>query len=1030
MTMLRCARAMGPILLGLSMASCRVTSEVDPPPADRSVTEASDHAAFDPTGQVDPFIGTAAHGHTFPGATLPFGMVQLSPDTRLRGWDGCSGYHYDDEIVYGFSHTHLSGTGIADYADILLMPVTLPAGRAPASADPEYPYAARFDHRTESAGPGWYRLALREPEVFVELTATERVGIHRYTFGGIERAASERTGEGQSSADARSNGAARPAVLLDLRHRDEVVEAWVEQVSPTELVGFRRSRSWARDQRVYFALALSAPLTTIRPVGGADSSAKTEGRWQGQDVRLMLEPDPSDEPLVIRVALSAVSAEGARANLRAEAPHEDFDEYRRRAQLRWREALSVIEIEGGTPAQRRTFYTALYHSMLAPNLYEDVDGRYRGMDRAVHDSDGFVAYTVFSLWDTFRATHPLLAIIDPPRANDFVRTLLAQADTGGHLPMWELAGNYTGTMIGYHAVSVIADAWAKGIRDFDARRALQAAITSADADHLGLPGYRRQGYVPAEQEHESVSKTLEYAYDDWCIAQLAEAVGDLEQRDRFLRRAQSWRNLFHPPSGLFVARDNGDWVPDFDPREVNLHYTEANAWQYGLFVPHDVGGLIEAHGGREPLEMTLDQLFTEPSALAGRHQVDITGLIGQYAQGNEPSHHAAYLYPYVGQAPKGQARIREILDTLYSDRPDGLSGNDDCGQMSSWYVFSALGFYPLAPGRDDYVIGTPLFPRATIHLPGGKDFVIEAPEVSAENVYVRSATLDGREHRQARLRHAQIVDGGRLRFEMGSRPNPNWGAIEPDPPLSSGSARMLPVPLIRAPAQSFEGSMAVELSVVGVDDAKAPTIRYALSSDDPGPESLRYEGPIELRETTTITAAIFEGTKRGPVTTATFYRRRPGMTATLATPTSRAYQAGGAVGLLDGRRGTRRWRTGGWLGWQGKDVEATIELARPTTVRRVSVGLLQDARAWIWMPRHVDVEVSTDGETWKSLGRATHDVPDTDVDTVYVRELTVRGRARGVRFVRVRAPTYGTIPDWHPGAGAPTFVFMDEVIVE
>ncbi len=999
-------RSPTPWLLAVGLfGACRVAPVTDPAPAPAPTTT----QPFDPTALVDPFIGTAAHGHTFPGATLPFGMVQLSPDTRLTGWDGCSGYHYDDSVVYGFSHTHLSGTGIADYADILLMPLALGEDGSTATsggADLEHPFAAHFSHARESAGPGWYRVALDDPSVLVDLTATPRVGIHRYTF-----------------SDER-----RPALMLDLRHRDEILEAWVEQVSPTEFIGLRRSRGWARDQRVYFAMQLSRPLAEVSTLAAPSElgGARSGSRWTGEDVRLSLVPEPGDEPLMVKVALSSVDTDGARANLKAEAPHWDFDAYRGDALEQWRAQLSAIEIEGGTPAQRRTFYTGLYHSMLAPNVFEDVDGRYRGMDHQVHDSPGFTAYTVFSLWDTFRATHPLLTLLDPPRVNDFVKTLLAQARTGGHLAMWELAGNYTGTMIGYHAVSVIADAWVKGIRDYDAQEALAMSIASADADHLGLPGYRRSGYVPAELEHESVSKTLEYAYDDWCIAQLAEGQGETETRDRFLRRSQSWTQLFDPESGLFRARENGRFVPDFDPREVNLHYTEANAWQYGFFVPHDVGGLIEAHGGPTALGRRLDRLFIEPSALAGRHQVDITGLIGQYAQGNEPSHHAAYLYPYLGQAPKAQERVRQIVDTLYSDQPDGLSGNDDCGQMSSWYVLSALGFYPLAPGSEDYVIGTPLFPRATVHLPGGKDFVIEAPGVSEENLYVRSATLDGRDHPEARLRHSEIVQGGRLVLQMGSRPNPAWGAIEPPAPLSDGPARMLPAPLLEAPSQSFEGSMQVRMSVAG----EAAQIRYERGEGDPGPDSTLYEGPVALDQTTTLTAAVFEGDTRGPVVTATFYRRRDGMNATLASPTNRSYRAGGAAGLLDGRRGTKRWRTGGWLGWQGRDVEVTIELSRPKTVRRVKVGFLQDARAWIWMPRRLEVEVSADGERWTSLGTATHDVPDTDVETVYLRELKVEGKARAVRFVRVRAPTYGTIPQWHPGAGSPTFVFMDEVIVE
>lgn len=982
---------------------CRVEpapTEVKPPgPAPR----VPDRGVADPVAEVDPFIGTGAHGHTFPGATMPFGMVQLSPDSRLRGWDGCSGYHYDDSVVYGFSHTHLSGTGVADYADVSLMPI----GRQPAGAEgdePQYPFAAAFSHDDEVARPGFYGVRLPGPAVDVALTTTARVGIHRYTFD---------DGGGD--------------LLLDLRHRDEVLESWVEMRSPTRLVGLRRSRSWARDQRVFFAIELSRPLAGVDEVS-TEEILRQPGpplpSWSGRDVRLRLRPEAGEGPLLVKVALSAVDVAGAEANLDTEAPHGDFERYEAEAAQAWREALSAIEVEGGTPAQRRIFYTALYHSMLAPNLFSDVGGRFRGTDGRVHEDPGFEVYTVFSLWDTFRATHPLLTLLQPERTADFVNTMLAHHEHGGRLPMWELWGNYTGTMIGYHAVPVIADAWIKGITGFDPKRALQACVDAADADHLGLPGYRAHGYVPAEVEHESVSKTLEYAYDDWTIAMLAEAVGDQAVHERMLRRSQSWQNLYEPRTGLFSARDNGGWVPDFEPREVNIHYTEANAWQYGFFVPHDIGGLIERHGGPDALARTLDRLFVEPSGLVGRQQVDITGLIGQYAHGNEPSHHTAYLYPYVGQAHKTQARVREILDTLYTDRPDGISGNDDCGQMSSWYVLSALGFYPLAPGRDDYVIGTAVFPRATLNLPSGERFVIEAPGVSAQAKYVQRATLNGRPLREARLRHADVVAGGTLVLHMGAEPNPDWGAIDPPPPLSAGPYAELPTPIVEPATPGFVGRTTVSLAL---PFGEAP-IRYRLDGQPPTADSPLYAGPLELSETTTVTAAAFDGQRRGPWMTATFRRRPPGVVVTLHETPHRSYRAGDADGLVDGRRGSARWRTGGWQGYQGSDFAATIDLGKSQRIREVSAGFLQDARSWIWMPRAFEVEVSRDGKTWRSLGRATHEVPEHDTEQTYVQPLAVRGRARA-RYVRVRATTFGEIPSWHVGAGHPSFIFVDEVTV-
>ncbi|MCA9684716.1 MAG: GH92 family glycosyl hydrolase, partial [Myxococcales bacterium] len=643
-------------MIALALTACK-------PPPEPTASADPTPPAVDILSEVDPLIGTGGHGHTFPGPTMPFGMVQLGPDTRLEGWDGCSGYHYSDDLIHGFSHTHLSGTGVSDYGDILLMPGTLAHEGAAGIAD--YPAAAHFEHALEQARPGYYAVQLREPGIAVELTVTDRVGIHRWIF--------------PDGADASGN-----FVDLDLRHRDEPTSMELTQTGPRELAGHRHSRGWARDQQLYFVARFDRDITALEPL----AEGRTRIRFQptGPDCEI-------DGALQAKVALSAVDIDGARANLEAEAPHWDFDAYREAAEDRWRAALGKIEVEGGTPTQRRVFYTALYHTMIAPNLYQDVDGRFRGLDRQVHQNrDGAVNYTVFSLWDTFRAAHPLYAIIERERSVDFVTTMLDHYSLGGRLPVWELAGNETDCMIGYHAVPVIADAWAKGIRDFDGELALQAMVHSASLDRGGLEAYRRHGYIPVEAEHESVSKALEYAYDDWCIAEFAAATGHDDLAREYGERAQFWQNHFDPQTGLMRPRENGGWLEPFDPREVNLHYTEANAWQYGFFVPQDPAGLVAAHGGPEALAAHLDALFEAPSETTGRDQADITGLIGQYAHGNEPSHHIAYLYAYAGRADRTQARVRQIVDTLYSDSPDGLAGNEDCGQMSAWLVFSALGF--------------------------------------------------------------------------------------------------------------------------------------------------------------------------------------------------------------------------------------------------------------------------------------------------------------------------------------------------
>ena len=641
------------------------------------------------TDHVNPFIGTGGHGHTYPGPSLPFGMIQPGPDTRLTGWDGCSGYHYSDSRIFGFSHTHLSGTGIADYADVLLMPATGEV-RLNNGADGRPGYSSAFTHAEEVARPGYYAVTLKDYDIRAELTTTLRAAMHRYAFP-----------KGQPGH-----------VVLDLEHRDKLTETSINVVSDTEVTGLRRSTSWARDQVVYFVIRFS------RPVGRVAASVKVPESPEGtlvSDLKGAFNVGSDGGQLLVKVGISAVSVEGARKNLDAEIPGWDFEAVRKAADQAWERELSKIRVNGGTKDQQTIFYTALYHAMLTPNVYMDVDGQYRGRDFKIHKADGFTYYSVFSLWDTFRALHPLLAIIDRARTRDFVRTFLRQYQEGGRLPVWELAANETDTMIGYHAVPVIADAIAKGIEGFDVNLAFEAMKHSAEEDRFGLAAYKQKGFIDASDEAEGVSRTLEYAYDDWAIAQVARRLGRQDDYRRYLARSQAYKHLFDPSTGFMRARVEGFWLTPFDPREVNNHYTEGNAWHYSFFVPHDVEGLMRLMGGREKFASKIDALFTADSQTTGREQADITGMIGQYAHGNEPSHHMAYLYAYAGQPWKTQAMVRRILDTLYANDPDGLSGNEDCGQMSAWYILSALGFYQVAPGSTEYVIGSPLFDSATIN---------------------------------------------------------------------------------------------------------------------------------------------------------------------------------------------------------------------------------------------------------------------------------------------------------------------------
>lgn len=958
------------------------------------------------TALVDPFIGTGGHGHTYPGACLPFGMVQLSPDTRLTGWDGCSAYHYSDDVVYGFSHTHLSGTGCSDYGDVLLMPtvgrVRLTRG---SEDDPGSGYCSRFKHKKEKAFPGYYRVYLDDYRITVELTATKRVGLHRYTYPKTEQA----------------------NVIIDLEHRDTVTESYVKVVSDTEIEGFRRSSAWARDQFVYFVATFSRPFDSYGlSVGGRVQKDADEG--SGTDVKCSVTfRTKNKDEILVKVGISAVDVEGARKNLDSEVPGWDFDGVRKRADREWNEALSKIRVEGGTKEQRTVFYTSLYHTMLAPNLFMDVDRRYRGRDLAIHKAKDYDYYTVFSLWDTYRAAHPLFTIIEPERTVDFIKTFIAQYKQGGALPVWELAANETGCMIGYHAVPVIADAYMKGIRWFDAEEALEAMKHSAELDHLGLEFYKTQGYIPGDREAESVSRTLEYAYDDWCIAQMARELGRDGDYKRYIERAQYYKNIFDPVTGFMRAKVNGGWVEPFDPAEVNFHYTEANSWQYTFYVPQDVRSLIRLMGGADRFIEKLDSLFATSSETTGRDQADITGLIGQYAHGNEPSHHMAYLYSYANRPWKTQRQVRQIMDELYTTGPAGLCGNEDCGQMSAWYVLSSIAFYPVTPGQTTYVIGTPLFKEVSIDVGTGKRFVITAETVSDENIYIQSARLNGEPYGRSYIEHGTIMAGGRLSFEMGPEPNRLWGVGGGNVPVSAITDHLiLPVPFVASGERTFFGSTEVALASV-IEGAK---IFYSTGGSESIVGSMPYIGPIRLGQSTVINAfAVKEGMPASLVITSRFDRIPKRRGIELLTSYSPMYTAGGDLALIDFLRGSEDFRTGAWQGYQGVDFDAVVDLGKIERIRSISAGFLQDQNSWIFMPVEVEYAISDDGKSFEVVAVVRSDVPPGKEGTI-IKEFTVRSVDRDARYVKVRAKNMGTCPDWHKGAGRKAWIFVDEIVIE
>ncbi|MCE1228172.1 MAG: GH92 family glycosyl hydrolase [Firmicutes bacterium] len=956
---------------------------------------------FDPLEWVNPFIGTGGHGHTYPGASAPFGAVQLSPDTRLdpADWDGCGGYHHSDSRIYGFSHTHLSGTGVSDYCDVLFAPH---AGelRMQNGGDGKPGYGSAFDHGSETARPGYYAVTLKDHDIRVELTATARVGLHRYTF--------------PKGKEAR--------LIVDLVHRDQVLQSGFKFVSDREIEGFRHSRSWAKNQRLFFVVRFSRPFVSHGIVVGNTVMEKVRD-VRAEKLKAALSFGSKGGPLLVAVGLSAVSVEGARKNLDAEMPRLDFEQTRRRTERAWSQELSKIEIEGGTADQRTIFYTALYHTMLSPNVFQDVDGMYLGRDLEVHGAEPNTHYTVFSLWDTFRALHPLLSIIDRPRSSAFARTFLRQYEQGGRLPVWELAANETECMIGYHAVPVLADLILKGIGGFDHAKAFEAMKASAEKDHFGLESYKALGYVSGDREGESVSKTLEYAFDDWCIAQVARKLGRKEDEARYLKRAQAFKHLFDPGTGFFRGRMEGHWWSPFDPSEVNANYTEANAWQYAFFVPHDMDALLRFHAGKEGLARKLDGLFAANSRVTGTQQADITGLIGQYAHGNEPSHHIAYLYAFAGQPWKTQALVRRLLQEMYRNDPDGLIGNEDCGQMSAWYVLSALGFYSVTPASNHYVIGSPLFPKATLHLGRGRTFTLRA---EGEGPYIQSATLNGQPYLQAWLDHDTIQQGGELNFVMGREPNKAWGAGPGrEPRTAITESLILPVPFVAEGTPQLSGPTRVALDMA----EPGAEIRYTLDGSEPGPHSLKYAEPFTLETSTVVKAvALKEGFAPSGTLTAPFTRIPKGRSLQLQGRYSRQYSGGGDSALIDGLRGGPHWRLGRWQGYQGQDLTAVVDLGSVQTIHRIAMGFIADSRSWILFPAQVEFEISKDGVIWLLVGTAAG--PPTPESGVKAQDCMPIFPPSQARYVRVRVTNPGPLPKGHPGEGNPSFFFTDEIVIE
>ncbi|WP_417356545.1 GH92 family glycosyl hydrolase [Flavobacterium sp.] len=911
---------------------------------------------------VNPFIGTGGHGHTFPGATVPFGMVQLSPDTRIDGsWDGCGGYHYSDSVIYGFSHTHLNGTGVSDFGDIMLMP-TMGEPKLDAKE-----YSSSFSHDNETASAGYYSVILDDDGIKAELTTTTRVGLHQYTF----------PKKGQAN------------IILDLNHRDKLIMGEVRVIDEKTIEVLRESSAWARDQYVYARIEFSTPVKVTAVNNNAFAPAKvTDKFFAGSLLVISFSKEvKKGEKLLVKVALSPTGYEGAAKNMNAEMPRFNFKKTLKSAKKLWDKELSKVEVTSNDKEKLAVFYTALYHTMMQPNIAMDVDGMYRGRDNAIHRAQGFDYYTVFSLWDTFRAAHPLYTLIDKKRTSDFINTFIKQYEQGGRLPVWELASNETDCMIGYHSVSVIADAMAKKIKGFDYEKAFEAAKHSAMLDHLGLEAYKKNGFISIDDEHESVSKTVEYAYDDWCIAQMAMILEKTDEYNYFMKRSQYWKNIFDPVTGHMRPKKNGGWDKPFDAREINNNFTEGNSWQYSFFVPQDIEGLIAAFGGNEKFETKLDEMFSLPSKTTGRHQVDVTGLIGQYAHGNEPSHHMAYLYNYIGKPEKTTEKVHYILNEFYKNTPDGLIGNEDCGQMSAWYVLSSLGLYDVTPGDNYWQKTEPYFTEAKVHLENGKTAVIRKKDYKEDLKFVDPV--------------------------VGTQAQPY--------------TKIVPVPVIEAEGKSFKDTTMVSL----IAPFGAEKMYYIINTPLNENENRIFEEytvPFEVTESCEIRAYIETNRKISHVVTANFIKKPNDYTIEIKSKFNSMYHAGGPEGLIDGIEGTTNWRKGDWQGYQNQDFEAVIDLQKEMPVNSIEAGFLQDSRSWILMPVKVEYYVSDNNKDF-TLVKTIETKTDARQDNV-IEHFTAELNNITTRYVKVKAYNFGTLPQWHQGASGQAFIFIDEITVK
>ncbi len=961
------------------------------------LTTTAQEAQWTSIQDINPFIGTGGHGHTHPSAQAPFGMIQLGPNTRYDGWDGCGGYHYTDSAMYGFTCTHLSGTGVSDYGDLLMLPYSSPTKEGD---------HIKFFKEDEHAQAGYYACILNDG-TRIEATAGDRIGKLRLHFP-------------RNSS---------PGIMVDLNFRDRVLKQDFSALGNGKFEGHRISEGWAREQHFYFGFNISPiPDSVWQLTPGVYWLALPEGTFDAE----------------VSIGMSGTSEEGAWKNYHGERAERDFEKVFAETQGKWAKELAKSTVKSASADDRAILATALYHAYAVPNLWSDVDGAYRGADGKIYTDTEHAHYTVYSLWDTYRTAHPLYTITQPERTQEFIYGMLDMYKQRGRLPIWELAGNETDCMIGYHSVSVLADAIAKGYHT-DTVLTLEAMRATAEMNVFGLGAYQESGFLSIEDESESVSKTLEYAYDDACIAWTAERLGNLGMMNSYNQRASAYRSLIDPESGFVRPRTNGDFLSPYAPQEVNNHFTEANAYQYSFSPVHDIEGWMEVltnfRAARENwnslprkkqtmvvksrhdvLEDLLDELFTAPSETTGREQADITGLIGQYAHGNEPSHHIAYLYNATNNPGKTSYWVNEVLNSQYQNTPDGLSGNEDCGQMSAWYVMASMGLYPLVPGQPHYQLSTPKWDAIHLELANGKSLDIAAkgtgPYLSSYNLGVEVMM-----HKQKRyVSHQKLLEGGTWDVERGTDES-LWNTTEryktslnnPTPPAT----------IIRV-NRTFSGETPVEIIPTGSYDLwrydRYENVKW--KKDRKGRERIgtAYDNGF-------VTAIPPQYGYGNHIAKAVFTQRDDNYSARWiqGTPTSQ-YTAGGAGAAVDGIRGDTDWRKGHWIGIQGEDAVLEISLEKPKAMRSISVGILKDIRAWIALPKALEISIWYEGSTaWKTIDVLPVENPLGEEEATRKEVIFAHDSQRTVKRVRVKFTNAGKLQDWHPGAGYPSYFFVDEV---